>query len=65
MSYNMPSSRSEYEQQVNNVKQRIQAAGSDLPIYQDPASVGWLTGFDDRPLYTPQAALLHLIEQES
>jgi len=62
MSYSKPFSRTEYEQRVNTVKQRMQAAGFDLLICQDPASMGWLTGFDGWSFYTPQAVLLHLEE---
>ncbi|MGI9316681.1 MAG: M24 family metallopeptidase [bacterium] len=59
MSYNKPFSQAEYEQRVQNVKQRMDAAGLDLLICQDPASMGWLTGFDGWSFYTPQAVLIH------
>lgn len=62
MSYRKPFAKAEYEQRVDNVKQRMQAAGFDLLICQDPANMGWLTGFDGWSFYTPQAVLLHLEE---
>ena len=62
MSYHKPFAKSEYEQRVNTVKQRMQSAGFDLLICQDPASMGWLTGFDGWSFYTPQAVLVHLDE---
>ena len=62
MSYSKPFDKSEYEQRVNTVKQSMQNAGFDLLICQDPASMGWLTGFDGWSFYTPQAVLVHLEE---
>ena len=62
MSYSKPFPKDEYEQRINTVKQRMQEAGFDLLICQDPASMGWLTGFDGWSFYTPQAVLLHLEE---
>lgn len=40
----------------------MEAAGFDLLICQDPASMCWLTGFDGWSFYTPQAVLVHLNE---
>ena len=62
MSYNKPFPKDEYEQRVNSVKKRMQGAGFVLLICQDPASMGWLTGFDGWSFYTPQAVLVHLEE---
>jgi len=62
MSYNKPFDKAEYEKRVNQVKQSMQKAGFDLLICQDPASMGWLTGFDGWSFYTPQAVLVHLEE---
>ncbi|MGU9957254.1 MAG: M24 family metallopeptidase [Arenicellales bacterium WSBS_2016_MAG_OTU3] len=59
MSYNKPFSKAEYEQRVQSVKQRMEAAGFDLLICQDPANIGWLTGFDGWSFYVPQAVLVH------
>ena len=39
--------RSEYERRVCDVKQRMEVAGFDLLICQDPANMNWLTGFDE------------------
>jgi Xaa-Pro aminopeptidase len=62
MSYNKPFDKTEYEQRVIAIKQSMQNAGFDLLICQDPASMGWLTGFDGWSFYTPQAVLVHLEE---
>ncbi len=62
MSYQKPFEKSEYEQRLIKVKQRMEAASFDLLICQDPASMGWLTGFDGWSFYTPQAVLVHLNE---
>lgn len=59
MSYQKPFEKSEFERRVTLVKQRMQTAGFDLIICQDPASMGWLTGFDGWSFYTPQAVLVH------
>ncbi len=57
MSYNKAFTRSEYEQRVDKVKQRMQVAGFDLLICQDPASMGWLI---DRGVAMETIALLCL-----
>ena len=62
MNYNKPFQKSEYEQRVSNIKQRMQKAGFDLLICQDPANMAWLTGFDGWSFYTPQVVLVHLEE---
>ena len=62
MSYKRPFKNTEYQQRVRTIKQRMEAAGFDLLICQDPASMGWLTGFDGWSFYTPQAVLVHLEE---
>lgn len=62
MSYDKPFPRAEYERRVDEVKHRMETAGFDLLICQDPASMCWLTGFDGWSFYTPQAVLLHLEE---
>ena len=62
MNYNKPFQKSEYDQRVRNVKLRMEKAGFDLIICQDPANMNWLTGFDGWSFYTPQAVLLHLDE---
>ncbi len=62
MTYNKPFEKLEFEQRVSDVKQRMEKAGFDLLICQDPASMAWLTGFDGWSFYTPQAVLVHLAE---
>ncbi|TIP79423.1 MAG: ectoine hydrolase DoeA, partial [Mesorhizobium sp.] len=43
-----------------DVKRRMEEAGFDLLICQDPANMCWLTGYDAWSFYTPQVVLLHL-----
>ncbi len=62
MGYSKPFQKSEYEQRVIKVKQRMDAEGFDLLICQDPANMGWMTGFDGWSFYTPQAILVHVEE---
>jgi Xaa-Pro aminopeptidase len=62
MNYHKPFHKSEYELRVKDIKQRMQEAGFDLLICQDPANMAWLTGFDGWSFYTPQAVLVHLEE---
>ncbi len=52
----------EFARRVMDVKHRMQEAGFDLLICQDPANMGWLTGFDGWSFYTPQAVLVHIEE---
>ena len=59
MSYEKPFTQGEYQRRVDAVKTRMQGAGFDLLICQDPASMCWLTGFDGWSFYTPQAVLVH------
>ena len=63
MSYQKPFEKIEYQQRINKVRQSMEKAGFDLLICQDPASMGWLTGFDGWSFYTPQAVLVHLEEE--
>ncbi len=62
MSYTKAFAKSEFERRVAEVKRRMEDAGFDLLICQDPANMGWLTGFDGWSFYTPQAVLVHLEE---
>ncbi len=62
MNYSKPFKKTEYERRVETIKKRMEAAGFDLLICQDPANMGWLTGFDGWSFYTPQAVLVHLEE---
>ncbi|QKC79215.1 MULTISPECIES: aminopeptidase P family N-terminal domain-containing protein [Mesorhizobium] len=38
----------------------MEKARFDLLICQDPANMGWLTGFDSWSFYTPQVVMIHL-----
>ena len=38
----------------------MEAAGFELLVCQDPASMNWLTGFDGWSFYMPQAVLVHV-----
>ena len=53
----------EYQRRVTLVKTRMETAGFDLLICQDPANMAWLTGFDGWSFYTPQAAVVHVEEK--
>jgi len=53
----------EFKRRVANVKSRMEKAGFDLLICQDPSNMGYLTGFDGWSFYTPQAILVHLDEE--
>jgi len=52
----------EFERRVEDVRTRMQAAGFDLLVCQDPANMAWLTGFDGWSFYTPQAVVVHVEE---
>jgi len=52
----------EFDRRVLDVKQRMEKAGFDLIVCQDPANMSWLTGFDGWSFYTPQAVVVHLDE---
>lgn len=60
MNYKKPFAEAEFRRRVNDVKKRMEEAGLDLLICQDPANMGWLTGFDGWSFYTPQVVLVHL-----
>ena len=62
MVYDKPFQKSEFDGRVLAVKQRMEKAGFDLLISQDPANMAWLTGFDGWSFYTPQAVLVQLNE---
>jgi Xaa-Pro aminopeptidase len=53
---------SEFQRRVRDVKQRMNQQGFDLLVCQDPANIGWLTGFDGWSFYTPQAVVVHTDE---
>ena len=52
----------EFVRRVRDVQGRMEKAGFDLLICQDPANMGWLTGFDGWSFYTPQAVVVHTDE---
>lgn len=58
MAYKKPFSAAEYSSRLADVKRRMEAAGFDLLICQDPANMGWLTGFDGWSFYTPQCVVV-------
>jgi ectoine hydrolase len=53
----------EFARRTAKTKRRMQDAGFDLIICQDPANMNWLTGFDGWSFYVPQCVLLHLEEE--
>ena len=54
--------QAEYAQRLAGVKSRMEKAGFDLIICQDPANMCWLTGHDGWSFYVPQCVLVHLEE---
>ena len=61
--YTPPFCKAEYSRRLAETKQRMADAGFDLIVCQDPANMGWLTGFDGWSFYTPQVVLVHLDEE--
>ena len=55
-------SREEFASRVHDVKLRMERAGYDLIISQDPSNMCWLTGYDGWSFYVPQCVLVHLQE---
>ena len=53
----------EFERRRSVVGHRMEDAGFDLLVCQDPANMNWLTGFDGWSFYTPQAVLVHRDEE--
>ena len=58
--YDKPFDKAEYAKRIADTKKRMQAAGFDLIICQDPANMCWLTGFNGWSFYVPQCVLVHL-----
>lgn len=52
----------EYARRLADVKERMEKAGFDLIVCQDPANMCWLTGYDGWSFYVPQCVLVHLEE---
>ena len=61
--YEKPFDKVEYARRVADTKQRMQAAGFDLIICQDPANMCWLTGFNGWSFYVPQCVLVRVEEE--
>ena len=53
----------EYARRVDDVKQRMEKAGFDLIICQDPSNMCWLTGYDGWSFYVPQCVVVHQAEE--
>jgi Xaa-Pro aminopeptidase len=62
MTYQKSFDSAEYDNRVAKVKTRMQTAGFDLIICQDPANMCYLSGFDGWSFYTPQCLLVHIDE---
>lgn len=56
--------RAEYVSRLIQIKQRMESAGFDLIICQDPANMAWLTGYDGWSFYVPQAVLVQQEEAD-
>jgi ectoine hydrolase len=56
--------RSEFEGRVARVKARMRAAGIDLLVAADPASINYLTGYDGWSFYVHQYVMLGLDDDE-
>ena len=52
----------DFASHVHDVKLRMERAGYDLIICQDPSNMCWLTGYDGWSIYVPQCVLMHLQE---
>ena len=61
--YEKPFDKAEYAKRVADTKKRMQTAGFDLIICQDPANMCWLTGFNGWSFYVPQCVLVHVEEE--
>src|SRR5688572_27950256 len=61
--YDKPFDKAEYAKRIADTKKRMQGAGFDLIICQDPANMNWLTGFDGWSFYVPECDLIHLNEE--
>ncbi|WP_027168806.1 Xaa-Pro peptidase family protein [Mesorhizobium sp. WSM3224] len=60
MTYDKPFLPDEFRRRVQDVKRRMERAGLDLLVCQDPANMGWLTGYDAWSFQYPQAVLVRL-----
>ncbi len=53
MGYQKPFDPTEYQRRFQQTRERMSRLGYDLIICQDPANMGWLTGFDGWSFYVP------------
>lgn len=58
--FDRPFAAQEYANRIARAKQAMSQAGFDLIVCQDPANMGWLTGYDGWSFYVPQCVLVHL-----
>lgn len=63
MAYVQAFEDAEFERRRSAVRRRMEDAGFDLLVCQDPANMNWLTGFDGWSFYMPQAVLVHRGEE--
>ena len=63
MTYTKAFEVTEFERRRSEVGRRMEDAGFDLLVCQDPANMSWLTGFDGWSFYMPQAVLVHRDEE--
>ena len=63
MAYARAFDDAEFDRRRLEVRRRMEDAGFDLLVCQDPANMHWLTGFDGWSFYVPQAVLVHRDEE--
>lgn len=59
MNYDKAFLPAEFRRRVDEVKKRMESAGLDLLLCQDPANMFYLTGFDSWSFYVPQVVMVH------
>ncbi len=55
---NLPFTLTEYETRLAKVRTAMQAAGCDVLLVTDPASMAWLTGYEGWSFYVHQAVIV-------
>lgn len=63
MNYTKAFTPDEFARRLAETRSRMSNAGLDLLISQDPANMGWLTGFDGWSFYVPQAVVVSLNDE--
>ena len=63
--YEKPFDKAEYARRVAATKRRMQDAGLDLIICQDPANMCWLTGFNGWSFYVLRDVRAYLPPREA